>query len=78
MFSVVVGNQVDAFSLQLADQIKHGDLSMLLVGHAMSCGLKVLTSEMACGGIETCRRVRSYSSKRTYSVWNSDMYAVIF
>ncbi|KAE9043608.1 Peroxisomal acyl-coenzyme A oxidase 1 [Phytophthora rubi] len=52
----LTGNQVDTFSLQLADQIKHGDLSMLVVGHAMSCGLKVLTSEMACNGIETCRR----------------------
>ncbi|KAE9030182.1 Peroxisomal acyl-coenzyme A oxidase 1 [Phytophthora fragariae] len=52
----LTGNQVDTFSLQLADQIKHSDLSMLVVGHAMSCGLKVLTSEMACNGIETCRR----------------------
>ncbi|GMF40176.1 unnamed protein product [Phytophthora fragariaefolia] len=49
----LTGNQVDEFSLQLADQIKRGDLSMLVVGHAMSCGLKVLTSEMACNGIET-------------------------
>ncbi|KAG3118486.1 Peroxisomal acyl-coenzyme A oxidase 1 [Phytophthora idaei] len=52
----LTGNQMDAFSLQLADQIKHGDPSMLVVGHAMSCGLKVLASEMACNGIETCRR----------------------
>ncbi|KAL3668007.1 hypothetical protein V7S43_006879 [Phytophthora oleae] len=52
----LTGNQVDAYSLQLADQIKQGDPSMLVVGHAMSCGLKVLTSEIACNGIETCRR----------------------
>ncbi|ETK89592.1 hypothetical protein L917_06221, partial [Phytophthora nicotianae] len=52
----LTGNQMDMFSLQLADQIKHGDPSMLVVGHAMSCGLKVLASEMACNGIETCRR----------------------
>ncbi|KAG1708241.1 hypothetical protein DVH05_024924 [Phytophthora capsici] len=52
----LTGNQVDAFTLQLADQIKQGDPSMLVVGHAMSCGLKVLASEIACNGIETCRR----------------------
>eukprot|EP00644_Phytophthora_capsici_P004307 jgi/Phyca11/545267/estExt2_Genewise1Plus.C_PHYCAscaffold_170368 len=55
-------NQVDAFTLQLADQIKQGDPSMLVVGHAMSCGLKVLASEIACNGIETCRRVASEPS----------------
>lgn len=53
------GYQVDAFSVELADQIKRGDLSLLFVAHAMSCGLKVLTSEMACDGIEVCRRVRT-------------------
>ncbi|KAG7402328.1 hypothetical protein PHYBOEH_000036 [Phytophthora boehmeriae] len=53
---VLTGNQVDSFSLVLADQIKRGDLSKLQVGHAMSCGLKVLTSDLACNGIETCRR----------------------
>ncbi|KAL4160094.1 hypothetical protein PRNP1_000665 [Phytophthora ramorum] len=52
----LTGNQIDAFSLDLANQLQCGDLSMLLVGHAMSCGLKVLTSEMACNGIEMCRR----------------------
>uniref|UniRef100_H3GCK8 Acyl-coenzyme A oxidase n=1 Tax=Phytophthora ramorum TaxID=164328 RepID=H3GCK8_PHYRM len=53
----LTGNQIDAFSLDLANQLQCGDLSMLLVGHAMSCGLKVLTSEMACNGIEMCRRM---------------------
>jgi hypothetical protein len=51
-----IGYQVDAFAVELANQVKSGDISQLLVAHAMSCGLKVLTSEMACEGIEACRR----------------------
>jgi hypothetical protein len=49
---------MDAFKRELSEQVQSGDVSMLNVGHAMSCGLKVLTSDLACHGIEVCRRVR--------------------
>ena len=55
--SLFAGYKADKFSTELADQIKDGDSSMLAVGHAMSCGLKVLASEISCNGIEACRRV---------------------
>jgi hypothetical protein len=50
------GNWVDQFSVQLAAQTKRGDVGLLNVGHAMSCGLKVLCTELSSEGIETCRR----------------------
>ncbi|KAL7689551.1 putative acyl-CoA dehydrogenase/oxidase and middle domain superfamily, acyl-CoA oxidase [Plasmopara halstedii] len=53
---ILSGNHVDTIASQLADQVKNGDLSMLVEGHTISCGLKVVASEMASNGIETCRR----------------------
>jgi hypothetical protein len=50
---------MDAFTKELAAQIQQGNASMLNIGHAMSCGLKVLASDIACHGIEQCRRVRA-------------------
>uniref|UniRef100_K3WJS3 acyl-CoA oxidase n=1 Tax=Globisporangium ultimum (strain ATCC 200006 / CBS 805.95 / DAOM BR144) TaxID=431595 RepID=K3WJS3_GLOUD len=50
------GNQIDAFKVELSEQIHKGNVSMLNIGHAMSCGLKVLASDIGCAGIETCRR----------------------
>lgn len=49
------GNQVNIFRVDLARQIQGGGLSMLDVGHAMSCGLKVFVSDAASNGIEVCR-----------------------
>lgn len=50
------GNTMDAFKRDLSEQIQQGNLSMLTVGHAMSCGLKVLCSDLACAGLEVARR----------------------
>lgn len=52
------GNWVDQFSDELSAQTKRGNVGMLTVGHAMSCGLKVLCTELSSEGIEACRRVR--------------------
>lgn len=49
-------NRVDDFAASLSEQAKSGDLSLLTVGHVMSCGLKVLTTDLATAGIETARR----------------------
>lgn len=53
---ILNGNQMDAFTKDLSEQIHKGNQSMLNVGHAVSCGLKVLASDIACDGIEKCRR----------------------
>ncbi|GAB9464618.1 Peroxisomal acyl-coenzyme a oxidase, partial [Globisporangium polare] len=50
------GNQIDVFKRELSVQIHKGNASMLNVGHAMSCGLKVLASDIGNAGIETARR----------------------
>lgn len=49
---------MDEFAAALSEQTKRGDVSLLTVGHVMSCGLKVLTTDLATAGIETARRVR--------------------
>ncbi|KAG6976459.1 hypothetical protein JG688_00001324 [Phytophthora aleatoria] len=54
---VLTGNRVDDFAATLSEQAKSGDLSLLTVGHVMSCGLKVLTTDLATAGIETARRI---------------------
>ncbi|ETI49765.1 hypothetical protein F443_06541 [Phytophthora nicotianae P1569] len=53
---VLTGNRVDDFSAALSEQMKSGEVSLLSVGHVMSCGLKVLTTDLATAGIETARR----------------------
>ncbi|KAL4175778.1 hypothetical protein KRP22_000737 [Phytophthora ramorum] len=53
---VLTGNRVDDFAAALSEQTKHGDVSLLTVGHVMSCGLKVFTTDLATAGIETARR----------------------
>ncbi|POM68724.1 Peroxisomal acyl-coenzyme A oxidase, partial [Phytophthora palmivora] len=53
---VLTGNRVDEFASTLSEQTKRGDVSLLTVGHVMSCGLKVLTTDLATAGIETARR----------------------
>ncbi|TYZ65368.1 hypothetical protein PybrP1_012692, partial [[Pythium] brassicae (nom. inval.)] len=53
----LTGNGVDAFTTQLSQQMQRGDTRLLNVGHAISCGLKVLTTDIASAGLETCRRV---------------------
>ncbi|TYZ67318.1 hypothetical protein PybrP1_008287, partial [[Pythium] brassicae (nom. inval.)] len=40
----LTGNNVDAFTKELSQQMQKGNMSMLNLGHAISCGLK------ACGG----------------------------
>ncbi|KAI9997196.1 hypothetical protein PInf_000632 [Phytophthora infestans] len=52
-----LSNRVDDFAASLSEQAKSGDLSLLTVGHVMSCGLKVLTTDLATAGIETARRI---------------------
>lgn len=49
---------MNAFKRELSQQIHSGNASNLSVGHAMSCGLKVLASDIAGSGMEACRRVR--------------------
>ncbi|TYZ65531.1 hypothetical protein PybrP1_004989, partial [[Pythium] brassicae (nom. inval.)] len=58
------GNQIDAFTKELSEQIHRGNVAMLNVGHAMSCGLKVLASDIGCAGIETARRVSRYDDEQ--------------
>ncbi|KAG2533113.1 hypothetical protein BBI17_000055 [Phytophthora kernoviae] len=53
---VLTGNRVDDFAAALSEQIKRGDVSLLTVGHVMSCGLKAFCTDMATAGIETARR----------------------
>ncbi|RLN50166.1 hypothetical protein BBJ29_008977, partial [Phytophthora kernoviae] len=53
---VLTGNRVDDFAAALSEQIKRGDVSLLTVGHVMSCGLKVFCTDLATAGIETARR----------------------
>ncbi|GAB9477082.1 Peroxisomal acyl-coenzyme a oxidase [Globisporangium polare] len=52
----LAGNGVDAFTRELSEQMHKGNTSMLDVGHAISCGLKVLATDLTSGGVETCRR----------------------
>ncbi|KAF1318228.1 Peroxisomal acyl-coenzyme a oxidase, partial [Globisporangium splendens] len=59
------GNQIDVFKAELSEQIHKGNVSMLNIGHAMSCGLKVLASDIGCAGIETCRRILSGDNVQT-------------
>ncbi|KAE8914136.1 Peroxisomal acyl-coenzyme A oxidase 1 [Phytophthora fragariae] len=53
---VLTGNRVDEFAASLSEQTKRGDMRLLTVGHVMSCGLKVLMTDLATAGIETARR----------------------
>ena len=54
-------NEMEA---ELLSQLQAGNVAMLSVGHAMTCGLKVLTTELACNGMEQCRRVRQQRESR--------------
>ncbi|KUF80002.1 Acyl-coenzyme A oxidase [Phytophthora nicotianae] len=56
-WNLTAGNRVDDFSAALSEQMKSGEVSLLSVGHVMSCGLKVLTTDLATAGIETARRI---------------------
>ena len=49
---------MDQFAAALLEQTKRGDANLLTVGHVMSCGLKVRTTDLSTAGIETTRRVR--------------------
>ncbi|TMW63106.1 hypothetical protein Poli38472_002047 [Pythium oligandrum] len=52
----LTGNQMDAFTEVLSKQIDSGDVSKLDIAHAMSCGLKVVSTDAAAAGMEICRR----------------------
>uniref|UniRef100_M4B9A9 Acyl-coenzyme A oxidase n=1 Tax=Hyaloperonospora arabidopsidis (strain Emoy2) TaxID=559515 RepID=M4B9A9_HYAAE len=60
---MTAGNRMDQFAAALLEQTKRGDANLLTVGHVMSCGLKVRTTDLSTAGIETTRRVEWHLSK---------------
>eukprot|EP00644_Phytophthora_capsici_P004306 jgi/Phyca11/109589/e_gw1.17.16.1 len=55
-YAIVLTGTLIGYCATMLQQTKRGDVSLLAVGHVMSCGLKVLTTDLATAGIETARR----------------------
>lgn len=50
------GNYMVSMYNKMQEKIKTGDMSMLSISHAISSGLKAITTEATANGIEECRK----------------------